>query len=506
MKSLVLSTLMMSFAPMALAATPPKLTLMHRVQTDPSTGGDPVIVKDKSGRKILVQLQEVPGNNRIDRLVAIDENGKTVASEDVDKPGVGEGLLIARVDQNASGDIVVITQFGDTSHYHYSLYSDNLTKGTAALLADTGKFASFESRIQLNGRNLALVTADMDPGPNNTRPEEIRVVDEDTGAVIQETVVDNGVAGRLALDSHGNLKALLTGYELFGVLDVASGTFTNILPPRTQPSIFPNDLKLVTGTFIQFTDSQEVQLLSQADLVEGKLRPVAKFPVGTAFTGGDPARFAVEPLANGMLIVDLTTGKPAGPVIKVPNPGLGRAESMVEDIIETPSGVVALLSRLKVPNSFLPGTVLTYVKVATGEILRETSLDKESLTGQLIMLNGRLSSLEVQHHSLKPEHVDLIDIGTNKSIAGRDSKVLGPAFPSTSGRMVAASVMGDQTCVFNIQDSTGETCVQDPLVNSGAQYGYPLFATSPGDLQVPLLGQISGFRYPELGYAEFRVD
>jgi hypothetical protein len=490
---------------LAFAAPAPKLTPIRRIQTVQSYAGMPKMIRDSAGLEVLVQLQEVPGRTDILQLVAINEQGQTVAGMDVSHPKPGEGILIDDVAVNAAGEIVAIVEFGDVKDFKPELYSDNLTKKTSMRLLDVGKFPRFESRLRVNGQNLALVTADLDAGPNNTHPQMVRIVDEDRGDVIGQKILDNAVTGKLGLDKQGRLKALLTGYEIFGVLDVASGAYVDLAPPRVQPSVYPGEVNLITGRFITLQDKNQLDLLDPADLLNGQYRPVQSLPPGTGFIGGEPATIAVERTGNQILLVDLKTGQPLGPALS--SLPAGRDEDRVEDLIQTPQVTIAVLSHLKVPNSFMPGTVLTYVNVKTGRVLRTNSVDKYTMTAQLMDLGGgRIGSLEITDAVGNPSY-QTVDIGNNTVLNSSAGGLIGKAFPSGTGRMVALQAGGNnQLCVVDLLDNQAVTCVQDALIKPAVKFGYTPFGVSPAKMQVPLLGTEVSLHFPSLGYAEFRVD
>ncbi|MGZ3694786.1 MAG: hypothetical protein ACXWQO_11425, partial [Bdellovibrionota bacterium] len=450
-------------------AAAPQVKVIDRVET-PVAFGRPVLINEKDGSKTLVQLETLADDKFNLRLVARGAGGKVLLETKAGKPATGEQLYINEAKRNQAGDLVVITYYNRNTATSGRIYSDNLTTKKSAMLAE-GSFPTLVDRIRVGNQNLALVSTYLGHGPGDTRPELLRVLDEDDGKVISQTVLDFGISGKFGLNSKGEVKILATGYELFGLIDAASGKFTALLPERRQPSQYPAYLHLATGDFLSLNDANEMHLLDIPSLFEGNISVVKRFAAGTTFLGGDAPNLVLERNAEGILVSDLVSGKALGPVI--PSPNRGRSERSIGSIVSTPLGLVALVYEAKVPNSYMPGTILTYVELATGKVLRRIDHDNYQLFGQAVVVNGRILSLETVN-DFQAEGYQLVDVVSGKVLQSGDHLLPSKVIQTASGHILALKANAQkQVCVFDLEIPSDATCLSDPLLQAdGLKYGY----------------------------------
>jgi hypothetical protein len=475
-------------------ATPaPQLTVINRVQTPAAYQGIYKLVRDKGGAPLYVLAEQMADHSI--QLEVRDHNNTIVQAMPIAPATAGGTLRLLRTDVTANGDIVLALWDGNVNGAGVKLISDNITQKRSTVLATAAMFPQLNDRIIVNGRNLVLVSID---GPTSNDPSTVKVIDEDTGAVISQVTVSNPVSGRLGLDKMGNLKALMTGYELFGLIDVKSSTYTDLIPPRQQPSQYPGDLELVTGKFITLSDGKTQQLLKLDDLINGQIKPVITLPAtaqilqnGQYIAVSDSQSTTITDVKTMKAIAKIAKGKPAG----------------VDDLIMTKNGLIVAMGQAADPMSYMPGSILTYINAKSGQVLRTMTDRRRQYQTQLAQTQyGDVVAIESDRLVGRAQY-NIVDVTDDSLISSGNEAILGGPVLSGSGELVAVKAQENQPiCVFNVLDESAQSCVTDSQVNSLVLYGYEPLAVRPGLLELPLMGPVSNLSAPVIGYIDLHID
>jgi hypothetical protein len=458
-------------------------------------------IKDAAGNDVMVKIHEVPDNPTALAISAYGVKGNEIARCEVYWPEGHQAFLnLVDVSLNVSGDVVAITNRYTGTSTDGHLWSDNLTKKTSVELINLGQSSYYYDRIRFRGKNLVAVGGNLGIGANGTSPSLIRVVNEDTGEVEAEKILDFPTSGMFGVDSSGRLKLLLTGYELFGVLDTASLQYTELFPPRQQPSYYPSIKELEIGKVVSFVQEGKMLLLDPQALINGRISTVRVFPDSTSIIGDKHQRYAAIVNKDQIEIQNISSGSRLG---SFPDAFANRTEIL--QTIESGDQRIALTRRTRRPDSFRPGTVLNYIDLNSGKVIRSLTVDSQS-TGQMIeKVPGTVLTVETASFQ---NGITVVDLSTNRTLSQSDSfHLLSSPFRANSGDLVGINIKDeDRVCVADLLDLSLDTCLQDPLVSAAVQYGYAPFEIAPGKITLPLLKQSSQYNYNQLGLVKFEVQ
>lgn len=502
--NLLLSALMVSTSVAAAAA--PTIQVVGRAETTPVVFGETKMIKDKNGQDLMVGIFENT-NKQFLNIDAVSPSGMHVYSTTVFHPGPGKRLDLRDVSFNDSGELVALVVNADQNGIAGQMISENLSTGARAVITEVGQTPQVLGRVRVNGKDLVAATVSLGHGPGDTYPELVRVVEETTGKVVQQVMLDQFVIyGHVGLDSHGKMKVVLAG-KFLKLLDAESGSLIDLVP--AVPDAYTGQVQTVLGKIITLTSkaAKKIHLLRPADLIEGVVRPVASYPEKTEFAGGEPASVAVIPLHNGneIQIVDLASGRPLGGKISKHEKDSGAMG--VEQILINNKGVpsVALVSEVVNPMTFQLGTLLRYIELRTGKVLRVAVNRKEQMFGEIRELaNGNL--IGVERTRFVKTHVTVANLTTGQIERDGDDQLIGLTFVSSaSGELLALHEGANkQVCVETLTGALEETCVSDPLVVPAVKHGYKPFSTSTDLVRLPLLKPGSSF-FTEMGFIDLQV-
>jgi hypothetical protein len=485
----------------------PKLTQTLRVQTARASYGQPKLIRDAEGNPFLVELSEIPSDPKNLELAALDSTGATIAQVELSKPqGQNEFRSIESASFNSRGEIVAITMLYRDGNGVGELAATNLNRQISVQLA-ASEGAVVLDQISYGGRELLAVSQDLGE-EGNLSPVSIHLVDADTGEIVRAAHLDYPISGKFGVDSAGSLKLLLFGYELFAVMDFASGQVDNLAPPRQQPSIYPVELDLSFGSFLQFDEGQGTTLYDLSSLFGSYLRPFRSYPKGTAFVGSPKPWAAVVPrTVNGQAVISIEsiqTGDPIGVYSQNTYPG-----SSVAAIHESVGSTIAVISQAVDPDSYEPGTILTYLDLTSGQVLRTRTVPKDQLTTELVdVIPGELLAVERVNHFTEGSELEVVDLFSNSVISSSNQVFLiGPSFHTEQGTLLGLTGQDSSgVCVTELIQLSAQTCISDPLVRGAVEYGYAPFEVDTGRILLPLLGPANGLNYPSFGYVEFKVE
>jgi hypothetical protein len=240
-------------------AAPINLQMVDRVKSNVASIVMPQFIHEKDGSKTLVQVED-RGDQYNLLLVAYGKSGAVLAQTEVRRAEAGENLFLNEASRNASNELMAVLFYSRDTATEGHVESINISKGTGIRVA-SGEFPDVVGRIMTGGKHLVLAKTDLDHGPHGSYPELLRVLDEDTGDVVSQTILDNGVAVYVGLNNKGKPTALVYGYELFGVIDMLTGKYKELAPPRQQPSNFPGLISTPIGDLLEFSDSNTTRLL-----------------------------------------------------------------------------------------------------------------------------------------------------------------------------------------------------------------------------------------------------
>jgi hypothetical protein len=489
----------------------PTVTVLNRVEVGPAVFGASKLIKDKAGHGIYISIQKMAGSPQIQKLSAVDETGKVVAEDSIWASELPDRLQSIRdAGYNSRDELVVILGKGSNVSGDSALTSQNLTKKTSVPLITTGRFPQFGGRLTVKGHVVVVVTADLDARTNVSDPSIVRVIDEDTGKVVGQSIVDFGVQAELGLASDGKLKTLIYGNELFGIIDVASGKYTELLKPSQAPHVYPGTLELSTGKFVTISNEKTQKLYDRKDLFDGVLREIREFAISTQFLaskGASAPDYAIERTETSLHIVNIKTGVAEGPAI--PKGMTGRKDAGVVGLIKTPQGLITLVVSSYLPNSYMRGAMLDYIEVKTGKLLRHAQSTQDELRATMLLgSTGHVLTLEkVPSFSYQPgPHFVLVDLTSGQQLASGTTDLMGTASLSTSGRVFALAPKGDQVCALDLVDGSADACIADAKVIGDIVYGYEPFSIDGAVVTLPLLQRVGPNSIATLGYATLRVD
>jgi len=473
---------------LALAQTAPKLTVLNRVQTGQAYGGIAELLHDKSGAPLYVIAEQLPDKSL--QLEVRDHNNAIVQSMPLAPPPAGDSLRPIRTDLLDNGDIVMTMWVGDPNGNGAHLVSNNITQKRATELSNSGSFPQLMDRLTLNGRTLVLVSID---GPSSSDPETVKVIDEATGAAIAQLTVPSAYSGHLGVDKNGDLKAVIAGSQLFSLIDVKTSTATDLPHTSSQSA---GDLELVTGKFMSLTDGKTQQVLKVSDLINNQVKPVMTISQNAQIL--KHGQFIADGDKTSTTITDVTTGKVIAKVAK--------GQARVDDFVQTANGVIVVMGEIANPNSYMPGTILTYINAKTGKVLRTMKDGLRQYAAHLNQAGDTVVALEVDRMAGLSQY-NVVDVGNDSVITSGHGAILGGPVVSGSGQLVAVEATENgPVCVFNVLDPSLETCVNDPQVSGNALFGYKPLAVRPGRLELPLMGPMNQFSAPVLGFIDLHID
>jgi hypothetical protein len=455
-----------------------------------------------------VELAELPNDAEHLELAAIAASGARIAMQVAKPQGQGEFLSVEDVYWNSRSELIAITRVYSNGNGVGLLAANNLTRQSLAPLS-TGEGSEVIDHISFGGRELISVQESLPHPEGTTDPVQLKLVNADTGEPVRLKNLDYPVSGKFGTNRAGELKILLLGYELFGVLDAFTGDFQQLVPPRQQPSDYPAILELASGTYVEFSTPSGVILYDIPALFEGLLKPVRAYPAGTEFVGGKKPWAAVAKRSlNGKPIVSIenvATRRVIGAFAESAFP-----YAHVGDVVVHGGGAVAVLSAPFNPNSYVQGTILNYLELPSGKVLRSrTSKEIQLLTELKELSPGKLVGIErLNQYELQPSGVTVADLFAGSVLSQSDQVYLvGPTFQTARGELLGVTGKeGTGICVADLLELSQATCISDPLVTGAIEYGYGPFETGTGTLILPLLGSKQGFNFPSFGYVEYQVQ
>jgi len=479
-----------------------KVTEVKRVETQASLSREVELIKDAKGEDIYVNIQDVPNDKYVVEVVAYKEDGTRLTTT-VRRPREQEFLSLDDVAFNSGNELIAIISMRTSNRYEATMMSVNLTRKTVNTLIDVGN-SEFSNRIRHDNQNLALVVSSLGSGENNTFPQILRVVDEDSGKIVRQVIIDNYMGAKLGVNSQGDLQILLAGYNVLQLMDVRSGQVSDLIPASSE-HIQHEELDLSIGKRIKVVAKKQTLLFKPDDLFNGHLTASEIFPEKTGFLGSDVPDTAVSQDYGLLTVTNLADGRLLGPALRISEITDLTTELTPEQILRQGDRVILSLGQIVTPMSFMPGKQITYIDVQAKKVLRHTRDNENDFTSQMFLRpNGQLVAVEPRRYR---DSFTAVDLSSNQILFHGDKDIFNIVSMTTEGRLIA--LRGDETLqlfVFDVLHPESEIQIKESLVSAAVRYGYdPRVSIKGGSLLIPLL-EPTGTIFKERGYAKYKIE
>lgn len=454
----------------------PVLKAGARIQTDSALITRTVSATGAHGERLVIGVERNVNDKNNDRLVARDENGSKVADIAIYKAQSETRVDVLSAHINVKGELVAITEVTQEGFSGGSrLFADNMKTGFSTNLTQVAPYPSVQSQIRFQGRDLIALSFDLGNGAGDTRPTLIRVMDEANGAVLKDIVLQNATTSTLEVDEQGKLKLLSIGYNIFDLIDVETGAITELLPNRTKPTAVPTPTKLSIGDTLLVADHGVTTIYDKNEFVNGREKILRTYRTTEVEFRDDGAK-AILLTKSAIRVVDVKSNRqigktlPRNPAKVAPGVG-GRGQGALVGLRIEGSQAVAIISQAIQPNSYMPGTVLTYFDLASGKVLRTRRLEMYQLNPVLVANEqGHIVSIEHSFYQ-RDEKIQIVDVVPNKVLAEVPNESPSLIFVAASGKIVLAHARADGAVALAYVDSlSDETVVQDPMITTDSLY------------------------------------
>ena len=522
--SLVLSgTIAVSLQADATTVPAPIVSLKSQIITNQVIAFQPLYLKDsQTGEELLLaqHSRDVFGLRRM-TIALYDTQGHERLNQSLatlTDPEAYSWISNARF--NDSGDLIIlhtISQRGPNGIT--SVTSHNLTKKTAVLLHSKTERASILGRVIERNRSLVAI--------ENERSElfkqwdrKVDVVDEESGLIVRTLALADFERVRFGAGRDGRAKILVTGFEPkdWKSVDVASGVERAIQISAEEARGQTGDTKTILGDTLDLRSDSDLTLVDRAALFDGEIVRLKVFPVKSQFLGAEPYALVAEKTDRDLVIRDLKTNLQIGQTLPVtpafPSRPAGtmllNGLGYVESLLLTANNKIVVIEEPVTPNSYMPGSVLSYFNLETGKLLRRQRLELYKLAADLVEdEQGHVLTVERDiYNSHRKRATNLVvDLTAHQVLRKIDTdKINFYVMKSKSGRAVQASRNEQgQMCFADLKVPTAQTCVGLPTVALiGGLLNGEKQSTDPSTIRSGVLPVNDNYS-TERGWAEFSV-